>query len=98
MFDCGISSYISEISNQLIKEQDNNIVKAVQEMYVKIDKEKLDRCLYDSKSFYDQGFKEGYDKGYEDALFSLLADIKSYYEEQFERSMTGNYEEDKNNG
>ena len=76
MFDCGINTLTNEISNNLIKQEENYIVKAVQETFIDIDKEKLEKCLYDSKSFYDDGYKEGYDKGYEDALFAILENLK----------------------
>ena len=76
MFDCGINTLTNEISNNLIKQEENYIVKAVQETFIDIDKEKLEKCSYDSKSFYDDGYKEGYDKGYEDALFAILENLK----------------------
>ena len=89
MFDCGITTRIQELSNQIRKDQEDFIVSAVQEMYVDIDKEKLEKCLYDSKSFYEDGYKEGYDKGYEDALCSVLNHIKTDYAAYFARCMTG---------
>ena len=94
MFDCGIHITMQDLSNQITKDQENFIVRAVQELYVDIDKEKLEKCLYDSKSFYDDGYKEGYDKGFEDALCSLLTHIKTDYAAYFARCMTGGEEDE----
>lgn len=94
MFDCGITAKTQELSNQIIHDQENCIVSAVQGLYVDIDKEKLEKCLYDSKSYYDKGYQEGYDKGYEDALCSLLNYIKTDYAAYFARCMTECDEED----
>ena len=94
MFECGINTMMQELSNQIRKDQENFIVSAVQELYVDIDKEKLEKCLNDSKSFYDDGYKEGYDKGFEDALCSLLNHIKTDYAAYFARCMTGGEEDE----
>lgn len=71
MFDCGIHTTMEELSNQIRKDQENFIVSAVQELYVDIDKEKLEKCLNDSKSFYDEGYKEGYDNGFNEAMVQM---------------------------
>lgn len=76
MFNCGITETYDELSMQIQNEHENTIVSAVQEVFVNIDKEKLKKCLYESKSFYDDGYKDGYDKGFEDALYAVLTDIK----------------------
>lgn len=94
MFDCGIHTTMQELSNQIRKYQENFIVSAVQELYVDIDKEKLEKCLNESKSFYDDGYKEGYDKGYEDALYLVLNHIKIDYAAYFARCMTGGEEDE----
>lgn len=39
MFNCGISTTMQELTNQIRKDQENFIVSAVQELYVNIDKE-----------------------------------------------------------
>lgn len=59
MFDCGIYATMQEISNQIIKKQEDFIVNSVQEFYADIDREKLEKCLSESKSFYDDGYKDG---------------------------------------
>lgn len=79
MFDCGITTRIQELSDQIIHDQENCIVRAVQELYVDIDKEKLEKCLYDSKSYYDEGLREGYKDGYLEALSQLHEIIEDKY-------------------
>lgn len=90
MFDCGITIRTQELTNQIIHDQENGIVRAVQKLYVDIDKEKLEKCLYDSKSYYNKGYQEGY----QDALCSLLNYINTDYAAYFDRCMTGCDEED----
>ena len=89
MFDCGITTYTSEIANQIRKNEENFVYSAVHELFVDIDKEQFEKCLLDSKSFYDDGYKEGYDKGFEDALTVILNDIKAQYFAMFKKSMIG---------
>ena len=81
MFDCGISTTIQELANQIRKDQENFIVSAVQEMYVNIDKEKLEKCLCDSKSYYDDGYREGFDEGFNAAMIQMKHKLNQMYAE-----------------
>ncbi len=79
MFDCGITTRTQELSNQIIHDQEDCIVKGVQELYIDIDKEKLEKCLHDSKSYYDEGYKDGYKDGYLEVLSQLHEIIEDKY-------------------
>lgn len=94
MFECGISTTMRELSNRIVQDQENFIVNAVQEMYVNIDKEKLEKCLFDAKSFYDDGYKEGYDKGYNDAIIQIRHKLNEMYAEIDGIEMEGDEDED----
>lgn len=64
MFECGIDITYRSIADAAVKNAENNIITAVQEVGIKIDKEQLLQCINDAKSFYDKGKAEGYDIGY----------------------------------
>ena len=82
MFDCGISRAAYELSNQIMAQEENTIVRVVQEAGYSINKEQLTKALTDARSFYDQGYDEGYDKGYKNAygeMYNILnANYRSY--------------------
>lgn len=94
MFDCGIHTTMQELTNQIRKDQENFIVSAVQELYVDIDKEKLEKCLNESKSFYDDGYKEGYDNGYQEAIIMMQHTLNNMYAKFNNIEMDGDEDED----
>ena len=55
LFDCGIHKIQQEMETQF----ENNVLKAVQEVGISIDKPQLERAILDAKSFYDDGYKDG---------------------------------------
>ena len=93
MFDCGISTTMSELTNQIRKDQENFIVSAVQEMYVNIDKEKLEKCLYESKSYFDDGYREGFDDGFNAAILQMKHKLNKMYAEINNIEMEGDEDE-----
>lgn len=54
MFDCGISMTVKEIQRQF----DDECVKVVQEYGFNIDKDRLQKAITDSRSFYDEGYRD----------------------------------------
>lgn len=93
MFDCGISTTIQELTNQIRKDQENFIVSAVQEMYVNIDKEKLYKCLNDSKSYFDNGYEEGFNDGFNAAMIQMNHKLNKMYAEINGIEMEGDEDE-----
>ena len=93
MFDCGISTTMSELTNQIRKDQENFIVSAVQELYVNIDKEKLEKCLYESKSYFDDGYREGFDDGFNAAILQIKHKLNKMYAEINGIEMEGDEDE-----
>ena len=79
MFDCGITKTIHEIANQVMRDEENTIVRVVQEAGYNIDKEQLQKALTDSHSFYDQGYNEGYDVGFKAAYEEMMTSLRTNY-------------------
>lgn len=50
---------IETIQKQLTMSFEEGVVKAVQEVGIVVDKERLEKALYDAKSFYEEGYKDG---------------------------------------
>ena len=50
---------IEIIQKDLQTQIDGAVVKAVQEVGITIDKERLKRALYDAKAFYEEGYRDG---------------------------------------
>ena len=61
MFDCGIKAILGEMQTKF----EDDCISAVQSYGFEIDKEKLEKALTDSKSFYNEGYadaKRQYDR------------------------------------
>lgn len=67
MFNCGIDRVTTELSNQIIMQEENTIVRVVQEAGYKVNKEQLTKALTDAKAFYKDGYNDGYYDGRLDA-------------------------------
>ena len=50
---------IETIQKQLTMSFEEGVVKAVQEVGIVVDKKRLEKALYDAKSFYEEGFNDG---------------------------------------
>lgn len=50
---------IETIQKQLTMSFEEGVVKAVQEVGIVVDKERLEKALYDAKSFYEEGYQDG---------------------------------------
>lgn len=79
-FDCGIKVTYQTIADAAIFNAENNIVKAVQEIGIEIDKEHLLQCINDAKSFYDKGVAAGYDTGYRACATHFFDEAMEQYE------------------
>lgn len=58
MFDCGINEIVSEVMSSVEKENERMIYKAVQSVGIDVDKEQLEKALFNAKSFYIDGYKD----------------------------------------
>ena len=67
------------IKDQMKYEYENNILKAVQNIGIDVDKKRLEKALMDSRSFYDEGYADAKAK-YENALEKAceMLSLKSY--------------------
>lgn len=50
---------IETIQKQLTMDFEEGVVRAVQAVGIIVDKERLEKALYDAKSFYEEGYKDG---------------------------------------
>lgn len=94
MFDCGIDRVIHEISNQIMQQEENTVVRVVQEAGYNINKEQLTKALTDSESFYKQGYDDGYDKGYHKAFMDIIGNLRAMYIAYFGSDAAINLDED----
>ena len=68
MYESPITMIIDDMAEKLIKDQENYIVKCVQNVGVSVDKEELKRALAYDRRQYDKGFVDGYAKAKEDVV------------------------------
>ena len=79
MYKPPIELLVTDIQNQIVKQQDEEIYKAVLHYVPNVDKEELLRALQ-----YDRGqYEKGYADGERDAMASIVRckDCKHYHEE-----------------
>ena len=57
---------IEIIQKDLKMQVEGAVIKAVQECGVNVDKERLEKALYDARSFYREGYCDGYEAGCQD--------------------------------
>lgn len=75
MFNCGIDRVVTKLSNQIIKQEEDTVVRVVQEAGYKVDKNQLTKALTDAKAFYKDGYNDGYEEGRLDAareMYNIL--------------------------
>lgn len=75
MFNCGIDRVITELSNQIIRQEEDTVVRVVQEAGYKIDKKQLTKALTDARDYYKDGYADGYYVGRLDAareMYNIL--------------------------
>lgn len=58
MFDCGINEIIGDVVTSIEKEKEKMVYKAVQSVGIDVDKEQLEKALFNAKSFYIDGYKD----------------------------------------
>ena len=68
---------IEQITDAMIVEHEDNIVRAVQNIGIDVDKERLQKALTDSKSFYDEGYADAKAK-YEKALDKACEELNEF--------------------
>lgn len=59
MYNSPIEMFITDVHNQILKQQDENIYKAVMSTGINVDKEELLRALRYDRQQYEQGFLAG---------------------------------------
>ena len=59
MYNSPIEMFITDVHNQILKQQDENIYKAVMSTGINVDKDELLRALRYDRQQYEQGFLAG---------------------------------------
>ena len=75
MFNCGIDRVTTELSNQIIRQEEDTVVRVVQEAGYKVDKKQLTKALTDARAYYKDGYNDGYYDGRLDAareMYNIL--------------------------
>ena len=60
MYESPISVFVSDITTEILNEQENEIMKAVMSVGVNVDKDELVKALRYDRQQYDKGYSEGY--------------------------------------
>lgn len=71
----GYDSPIRTIASQIELTMEGEILKACQRVGVNVDKDELVKALQYDRKQYEKGYKDGYEKGKEDALHALFPNI-----------------------
>lgn len=58
MFDCGINEIVDDMVTSIEEENEKIILKAVQSVGIDVDKEQLEKALFNAKSFYNDGYED----------------------------------------
>lgn len=59
MYESPIHLYMTDMQTQIIRQQEDQILKAVQSVAVGVDREELFRALKYDRDQYDKGFRDG---------------------------------------
>ena len=59
MYNSPIEVMITDIQHQIVKQQDEEIYKAVVNVGIHVDKEELIRALQDDRRQYEEGYRDG---------------------------------------
>lgn len=83
-YDCPISETVDQLHLMMVEEHDKQIIKAVQQIGIQIDRDGLIAALRNDRDRYEAAYK----KGYEDASQKYEARLKAL------RTMLGGSRED----
>lgn len=84
MYKSPIDIIMSEIKFDIAKQQEENIVKAVQEYGIDIDYDELIKALNYDRNQYNKGYEDGYKDGAiknKEKAISKLKEIPSHYDD-----------------
>lgn len=79
---CLIEDMYSNMKAEIIKEQENYIVKQVQNLDIYINKKELLKALNYDREQYDEGYNEGFKTGINEGYKIALEQIADYSREQ----------------
>ena len=60
IYDCPIHEQIGQLKTMMANEHDKMVVKAVQEIGIEIDQEKLVQAIHNDRQRYEEAYKKGY--------------------------------------
>ena len=63
MYESPIELVVSQFQTEIIKQQENQVIKAVQNVGVNVDKSELLRALAYDRDQYEKGYADGYEAG-----------------------------------
>lgn len=63
MYESPIELVVSQFQTEIIKQQENQVIKAVQSVGVNVDKAELLRALAYDRDQYEKGYTDGYEAG-----------------------------------
>ena len=63
MYESPIELVVSQFQTEIIKQQENQVIKAVQSVGVNVDKAELLRALSYDRDQYEKGYADGYEAG-----------------------------------
>ena len=72
MYESPIELVVSQFQTEIIKQQENQVFKAIQNVGVNVDKAELLRALSYDRDQYEKGYADGYEAG----RFAMLEEIK----------------------
>lgn len=68
MYESPIKMIVDDMTEKIVREQEDYIVKCVQNIGISVDKAELKRALAYDRQQYDKGFADGYEKAKEDVV------------------------------
>ena len=63
MYESPIELVVSQFQTEIIKQQENQVFKAIQNVGVNVDKAELLRALSYDRDQYEKGYADGYEAG-----------------------------------
>lgn len=63
MYESPVKLIVDQMYTQFLREQEDNVYKAVQQYGINVDKEELIRALQYDRQQYEKGYSEGYISG-----------------------------------
>ena len=77
MYESPIELVVSQFKSEIIKQQENEVLKAVQNVGVNVNKAELIRALAYDRDQYDKGYSDGYETG----RLAMLDELKRKLQE-----------------